>query len=133
MKLKLREDPKEWRKITLLSLPPFAIFFSLLFWRHRINGVHLGIALAILAALAIAAVIQPRWFRGYYRSSSRLGFFLSQTIGRVVLVCLFLFVLTPLGLILRACGKDLLRLKPRSDASTYWTDARKDPPLDRMF
>jgi hypothetical protein len=32
---------------------------------------------------------RPRWFRGYYYFSSRLGFQVTQCIGRIVLIIIF--------------------------------------------
>jgi hypothetical protein len=32
----------------------------------------------------------------------------------------------PTGLLMRACGRDPLRLKPDPEASTYWVE--RDPP-----
>jgi len=91
------------------------------------------VALIALAILAVLAWLSPRLFRGYYRISTRAGFWLSQIIAQVVLALIFVFFLTPLGLILRALGKDPLRLKRPQNVSTYWSPAKKSSPLDQMF
>ena len=88
---------------------------------------------ACSAVVAICAVLQPRWFRGWYRLSLRLGFYSSQFIGRCVLALFFIFILTPLGLVLRLAGKDPLQLKRPRDATTYWHPAKDCSPLDRLF
>ena len=56
-----------------------------------------------------------------------------QVMGRLLLTVLFLLLVTPLGLLLRLLGKDLLELKRRPDAASYWHVAKKPGPLDRMF
>ena len=78
-------------------------------------------------------VLQPRWFRGWYRFSLRLGFALSQFIGRAVLLALFLLMVTPLGWVLRLAGKDPLQLKRPAEARTFWHQARDCSPLERLF
>jgi len=83
--------------------------------------------------VAICAVLQPRWFRGWYRLSLRLGFYSSQFIGRCVLAVFFIFILTPLGFVLRLIGKDPLQLKRPHNVATYWHQARDCNPLDRLF
>ena len=88
---------------------------------------------AVLAVVAVGALLQPRWFRGWYRLSLRLGFYSSQFIGRGVLALLFIFILTPLGLVLRLAGKDPLQLKRPRDAVTCWHPAKNSGPLDRLF
>jgi hypothetical protein len=133
MKLNFKEDPKEWRKSALLTALGLALVSSLLRWRKHLP-VNVWLALlALLGFVAILAVLQPRWFRGWYRLSLRLGFYSSQFLGRCVLVVFFFFILTPLGFVLRLTGKDPLRLKRPSDAGTYWHSARACNPLDRLF
>ncbi len=133
MKPKYQEDPKEWRKSTLLSAVALAVLSSLLRWRRVLPaGVWLGVVGA-MACVALLAVIQPRWFRGYYRVSAWLGFYLAQALGRVCLMLVFVLLLVPLGLVLRVMGKDLLRLKRAPTASTYWVPAKEASPLDNLF
>ncbi len=133
MQLRLKEEPREWRKSVLLTVPGLALIASLLCWR-RVLPISVWLAvLAILALTAIAAVLSPRWFRGYYRASMRLGFALSQVVARIVLVLLFLFLVTPLAIAFRLFGKDTLRLKRQKLANSYWVPARETNPLERMF
>ena len=133
MKLNLKEDPKEWRKSALLTALGLTLLSTVLRWRHVLSANTWHAALAVLAVVALAAWLQPGWFRGWYRFSMRLGFALSQFIGRVVLLVFFLLVMTPLGWLLRLTGKDPLQLKRPSDARSYWHPARDCSPLERLF
>ena len=133
MKLKLKEEPKEWRKAAWMSALGLALLSSLLRWRRVLPVAAWGLILCGLAALAVAAAARPRWFRGYYRFSAKLGFALSQAAGRAVLAVLFFLVVTPLGLILRMLGKDPLRLRRPVGAESYWSEVRKKTSLDQMF
>jgi hypothetical protein len=133
MKLKLKEDPKEWRKTTLLTALALAVLSIVLRWRRILPVTGFAAALAVLGGVALCAVLRPGWFRGYYRFSSLIGFYAAQCLGIVALVVLFLFVLTPLGWALRLAGKDLLQLKPRRTAATYWHPTDESSPLDRLF
>jgi len=133
MKINLKDEPKEWRKSALLAAAGLALICSMLRWRHVLaTGIWLAL-LAVLAAVAIAALLQPRWFRGYHRISMRVGFALSQFLGRVALVLFFLLILTPVGLMLRLAGQDPLRLKRPANAETFWHPAKDSSPLDRLF
>ena len=133
MKLRFKEDPREWRKSALLTLLGLAILSTLLRWRHVLPANGWYAILAVLAVVALAALLQPRWFRGFYRLSLQLGFYLSQFLGRSVLALLFVFVVTPLGLLLRLVGKEPLQLKRPQNAKTYWHEAKDCGPLDRLF
>jgi hypothetical protein len=133
MKLNLKDEPKEWRKSTLLTVLGLAVISLLLRWRGVLEDKMLLSALAGLAAIAVAALFRPRWFRGYHRLSMRLGFVLSRFIGYVALILFFIFILTPIGLILRLAGKDTLQLKRPRGATTYWQPTKDSGPLDRLF
>jgi hypothetical protein len=134
MKLNLKEDPREWRKVTILSVVPLVVIASLAcWWKHAISPGKWIATLIVLAAVVVCACVWPRWFRGYYRFSNRLGFWLSQTLGQFVLVIFFFLAITPIGLAMRLFGKDILRLKRPRDATTYWNQTKPGGPLDRMF
>jgi len=133
MKLKLKEEPKEWRKAAWMSALGLAIFSSLLRWRRVLPVTAWEVVLCLLAGLAVVAALRPRWFRGYYRFSARLGFGLSQLAGWAVLAILFFIIVTPLGLVIRMLGKDPLRLRRPSGAGSYWTEVRRKSSLDRLF
>ena len=134
MKLKFKEDPKEWRKSALMTLGGLALISSLLrWWRHVLTLETWLVVIVVLAVIAVCACARPRWFRGYYQLSVRLGFYLSQFLGRIILVIFFIFVVTPLGWMLRLAGKDPLQLKRPKAATTYWNQSRAPNPLDRLF
>jgi hypothetical protein len=133
MKLNLKDEPREWRKSALLAIFGLALICSLMRWRkHLPQNVWLEI-LAALTVIAIAAILKPRWFRGYHLFSMRLGFVVSKILGRIFLTLFFIFILTPIGWILRWAGKDSLQLKRPREAKTYWREAKDCGPLDRLF
>ena len=133
MKHNLKDEPKEWRKSALLTLLGLAIISLILRWRNVIGDKTLFIVLATLAVIAASALFRPRWFRGYHLLSMRLGLAVSQFIGYVALILFFIFILTPIGLVLRLLGKDVLQLKPPHKATTYWQTGKDSSPLDRLF
>jgi hypothetical protein len=133
MKLKLKEEPKEWRKAAWMSALGLALMSSLLRWRRVLPTTAWVVVLCLLAAVAVTAALRPRWFRGYYRFSTKLGFAISRMAGFAVLALLFFIVITPLGLILRMMGKDPLRLRRPAGAESYWSEVRGQSSLDRLF
>jgi hypothetical protein len=133
MRLRLKEDPKEWRKAALFGAAGFAVLSTVLLWRRVLPwNCWIGILTALFLA-AIAACLRPRRFRGYYRFTARLGFAFAQLLGRIVLAALFFLFVTPMGSLLRLFGKDPLQLKPPRESQTCWHPARKSTPLDRLF
>jgi hypothetical protein len=132
MKLKLKEEPKEWLKFTAVMVV-VAVAVAALLHRRKIIGIETlaGITIALVLALGVCAV-QPRWFRGFYRVGMAASFRMGQVLGWVWLTLFFLLMLTPLGLLLRAFGKDLVSMKRRK-TDTYWRSARPPGGFDRQF
>ena len=136
MRPNLKDEPKEWRKSALLTALGLAFMSLILRWRGIILGKILFAVLVILAVVATVAFFKPRWFRGYHLFSMRLGLVISRIMGYVALVLFFIFVLTPIGLILRLLGKDMLELKRTPGAMTYWHACKQGKDrssLDRLF
>ena len=63
----------------------------------------------------------------------RFSFQIGQVMGKVLLTVFFFALVTPMGLLLRLLGKDLLRLKRKPDQATYWQKAKGSREFDRMF
>ena len=133
MNLNLKDEPREWRKSALLLAFGLALISSLLRWRHHLAQQTWLVLLAVFALIAIVAALKPRWFRAYHLFSMRLGFAISRILGRVLLTLFFIFIITPLGWLLRLAGKDPLQLKRPTNAGSYWHNAKDCSPLDRLF
>ena len=132
MKLKLKEEPREWLKFTAV-MAVVAGVVAVLLHRRKVIGIEALTGTAIAMALAMCAcAYRPRWFRGFYRVGMTVSFRVGQALGWIWLTIFFLLVLTPLGLLLRATGKDLLAMKRRK-TDTYWRAARPPGGFDRQF
>ena len=130
--LRLKENPREWQKFVAVMGTAANLIVWMLWWRGRIS-ITIPAAVAALALMVlISALLRPRWFRGFYRAGMTVSFHLGQVVGKVLLTVFFFLFLTPLGLLLRLMGKDLLQLK-RSPAKTWWQPARNNRDFDRMF
>jgi membrane protease YdiL (CAAX protease family) len=75
---------------------------------------------AVLAASFLAlALWWSKSLRPLNRLWSKFGLLLSKIVGPVVLMLIFYAVVTPVGLLMRAFGKDPLRLR-RDEETSYW-------------
>jgi hypothetical protein len=131
--LRLKERPAEWVHFTAITGFGLSLATSLLAHAGILSAwVPLGFIAAALAATGLAC-LRPRWFRGCYRVGMTLSYRLGQTIGMGLLVFVFFFVLTPIGLLLRLSGKDLLDLQRNPQRPTHWKAARSSRAFERMF
>jgi hypothetical protein len=83
-------------------------------------------ALVIAVAFFAAAFLAPTMLRPLNKAWFRLGLLLNHVVSPVVLGVLYVVAFVPMGLFLRAAGKDPLRLKRNSAADSYWIT--RDPP-----
>ncbi|MDB6036872.1 MAG: hypothetical protein JWM99_713 [Verrucomicrobiales bacterium] len=131
MKLRLKENPREWYKFAALA-SIFAGIAVLLLRRRGIVAIPLWTVL-LPAVLAFAVGwVRPRWLRAIYRMAMTASHRFGGVMGILLLSLFFLLIVTPLGLLLRLSGKDLLNLK-RTNATTYWRTAKNQRELERLF
>ena len=101
----------------------FAILAALSLWRHS-QGWHYTLPLA--AIFLVVALTYPRVLGPLNRLWLKFGLLLYKVMNPIVLGLLFFVTIMPIGLVMRAMGKDFLRLKRDPDAKTYWI-ARTPP------
>lgn len=82
--------------------------------------------LAGAAGAAVLALLRPAWLAPLNRLWMKLGLLLFKIVNPVVMALMFFVVVTPIGLLLRICKKDILRRKIDRGASSYWI--AREPP-----
>jgi len=133
MQLKLSESPREWQKFAgVLGLLVLAITIGL--WRRKLVSLPtVGWASVGAVAWVFASLLWPKAHRGVYRAGMTASFHVGKVMSAILLTAVFLLCVTPLALLLRALGKDLLRLRKNRAAASYWIPARVSDRFDRMF
>jgi len=105
----------------------FAGFFAILagfsYW-HGTTTWHY--TLPIAAAFLIVAYVYPKALGPLNRLWLKFGLLLYKVMNPLILGLLFFVTIMPIGLVMRAFGKDFLRLKLDRNAKTYWI-ARTPP------
>ena len=74
----------------------------------------------------MVAVVYPQMLAPLNRLWFRFGLLLHKIVSPVVLAIMFFLVFTPTGMIMRALGKDPLRLRLDKNATSYWIE--RTPP-----
>jgi hypothetical protein len=131
--LRLSEKPLEWIKFTAVIGVALNGVLGVLWGKGVMPGGVCLVAVGVAALVVLTAMIRPIWFRGFYRGGMRFSFQIGQVMGKVLLTVFFFALVTPMGLLLRLLGKDLLQLKRRPDQTTYWRKAKGSREFDRMF
>lgn len=101
----------------------FSVLAAVLGWNGNPYAVPL---LAIALVFGGLAFLAPNVLGPLNRLWFRFGLLLHLVINPLVMGMLFFLTVLPTGLIMRALGKDLLRLRRRADLQSYWIS--RTPP-----
>ena len=117
-----RPDASELRRFAVAMLIGFAVLGLLAAWRA--GGIRTAslVLWGIGVVLAVAAFLPGLGRVAYlavYLPTSIIGYFVSH----VIVALMFFLVITPLAIILRLMGKDLLQ-QQRQKEKTLWTPVR---------
>lgn len=95
--------------------------------------VGVSVAWGVAAAL-VAGVTRwsPQWLAPFNRLWMRLGLLMGRVVNPVVFGVMFFGLITPIALVTRWAGRDVLRLKPRRTPS-YWVDREPTGPTPESF
>ena len=112
----------------------FIIFFSFALWpltkSETLNIYLLFISLIFLTLGSInSKLLSP-----LNRTWIKFGEILGAIIAPIVMGLVYFLVLTPISLIVRILGKDLIGLKFSKKQDTYWIRRKKIPgPMNKQF
>ena len=120
--VKWRPDARELRRFAIAMLIGFAVLGGLATWRAGAIGTQSIVLWSIGLVLAGAAFI-PNVGRVAYLAVYLPASIIGYVVSHVMLALMFFLVITPLGIILRLMGKDLLQQR-RQKNKTQWTAVR---------
>jgi large-conductance mechanosensitive channel len=94
------------------------------------NGGEIRIWSAITSLIfLVSGLLNSKFLTPFNKLWFRFGIFLGKIISPVIMGIIFFLVVTPIGLIMRLLGKDVLNLK-YSENKSYWIE--KDGPESKM-
>ena len=83
-------------------------------------------ALAVSLVFLVLALVYPRSLTVPNRLWTKLGLLLHRIVNPLIMGLIFFLAFTPMAILLRALGKDLLNMKRDTSADSYWI--LRDPP-----
>ena len=102
----------------LIALYPITYSGDIRIWSLMISFIFIFLG---LLNSKILTPLNKLWFK--------FGIFLGKIVSPLIMGVIFFFVVTPIGLIMRMLGKDVLNLKQNKDKS-YWIE--KSGPKSKM-
>jgi hypothetical protein len=110
-------SPKKIRDFGITFFAVFALIGGILLYKGRGSGY------AFLAASILFVVLgkwAPETLRPFHKAWMTLALVLGFFTSRLILCILYYCVLTPIGVIMRLFGKDLLDQRWDKEAPSYW-------------
>ena len=114
----------------LLSFVIF-IFLTIQFY----NTNNLNIYISILGVfILIITFLKPNYLKPLTVLWIKFGVLLGYVVAPIVMAIIFFGVVTPIGIILKLFGKDLLKLKKTKDTKSFWIKVTKEVgSMERQF
>lgn len=126
-----RPDARELRRFAVAMLIGFTVLGLLSVWRAwgiTTASVILWSAGAVLAIAAFIPGLGRVAFLAVYLPTSIIGYVVSN----VILALMFFLIITPLGILLKLMGKDVLQQR-RQKNSTQWIPVKGVKTGDRYY
>jgi hypothetical protein len=92
-------------------------------WR---GGPGLPWMLVLATLMALVTLTRQAWLTPLNRAWMKLGELLSRVVSPVVLGAIFFGVFTPVGAVMRLCGRDAMCRRFDAGRRSYWV--KRDPP-----
>ena len=104
----------------------FVVFLIIGFWPLK-NSENLNIYFLTASVIfLLLGLINSKLLSPLNKSWIKLGEILGTIIAPIVMVLVYFVILTPVSLIVRIFGKDLLGLKILKEKETYWIKRKKN-------
>ena len=112
----------------------FIVFLGFGLWPLT-KGLGINIYLILISLFfLILGILNSKILTPFNNARIKLGEILGKFIAPLVMALVYFFILTPISLIVRIFGKDLLNLKFIDQRESYWIIRKKDVgKMDKQF
>lgn len=129
----MHEDLQRQHEVSQGSDRTLGLVFSGVFllvgcWPLVRGGSVRAWAIGLAVVFLVIALLRPSFLAPLNRLWVSLGLLLHRVVSPLVLGAVFFLVVTPMGLLMQAFGKDPLRLRFDLTASSYWIERRPPGP-----
>ncbi len=113
----LRPERKDLRNLGLVFCAAFCVLAGISIWK---GGQAWPWLLAVAGLMLALGLLLPAALRPLYKVWMSFAVIMGFFMSRIILGIVFYLVVTPIGLIMRLLGKDILDQKWDRGAPTYW-------------
>ena len=112
----------------------FVVFLVVGFWPMLNNEAPNYYLILFSLIFLILGLVNSKILSPLNTGWIKLGEILGKIIAPIVMAIVYFLILTPISLLVRLFGKDLLNLKYSNKSETYWLKRRKNTgSMDKQF
>ncbi len=123
---------KELRVFSLLLIGCGAIVGGVLYQRLESQTPSVSVLLAAIT-IGIIGLVVPALVRPVYVVWMGLAFPIGWTVSHVMMLAVYFLVLTPIGVVVRLCGRDPMQRRFDREAKSYWLPRSQRKDLKNYF
>ena len=111
----------------------FIVFLIIGLWPLKNNNDPNYIILVLSSIFLILGIINSKLLTPLNKAWVKFGEILGMIIAPIIMGLVYFIILTPISLLVRLSGKDLLKLK-KNKSSSYWIEREKNiGNMDKQF
>ena len=115
---------KDLKEFSLIWAVIFTIIGIIPYFKHTTpQNWAFGVSLIFI----MVAFFKPNILESFYKIWTKFGGLMGHYISKVILFVLYFGLFTPISLLLKLLGKDLLDKKIDKDADSYWIERENQP------
>ena len=112
----------------------FFVFFILALWPLTKKGELNLYLISIASIFLVLGLLNSKILSPLNNLWVKLGEILGRIIAPIVMAIVYFFILTPISLLVRLFGKDLIGIKFSNDLKSYWVKKKKNlGSMDKQF
>ena len=109
------------------------VFLIITFW-PLLNSEPIRLwALIISLTFLFLGILNSKILSPLNKGWIKFGELLGKIIAPIVMFLVFFIILTPIGILLKLFGKDLLKIKKNKLIKSYWINRKNITSMDRQF
>ena len=93
---------------------------AVVLYGHYAAQIAALIVVSVTAVIGLAGLVAPPVVRPVYVVWMALAFPIGWTVSHLMMAVVFYLVVTPIGIIMRMCGRDPMRRRIDRSAKSYW-------------
>ena len=112
----------------------FIVFLALALWPLTKKGEIILYLISFAFIFLVLGLLNSKILSPLNKGWIKLGEILGRIIAPIVMAIVYFLILTPISLLVRLFGKDLIGMKFSNDIKSYWIKRKKHlGPMDKQF